>query len=202
LAPTPSSLFQYINASRRKRSSSREFEDTRASLLDTFIAGATEDHGLSKSSSELLSLFVKECLPFPPKIEDALAKLKSALAKLCNFDNKESDVSRWYKRFEDAGRIVKHLERLFETLKEAAMVPILDKPISQTNGERLSRPLFVSLDLGLRQKRRHFHGHLIFQCIAIPSNYFDRPLCDSLETNDTILSSSGCGIKIAEVSEK
>jgi len=177
---------------------SRELGETRESLLDSFILEATEKHGLSKRSSDRLTLFVKDCLPFPPKIEDALAKLKSTLAKLSKLECKEADISRWYKRFEDSGRIVKHLERLFETLKETSFTPILDSPEKMTNDKRFSRPLFVSLDLGLRQKRKHFHGHLIFQCIAIPSNYFDQPPSEIFETNESLLSSTGSGIKIAE----
>lgn len=200
-APTPSSVFQFITATRRKRSMSRDISATRESLLDSFILEATEKYGLSKTSSERLSLFIKDCLPFPPKIGDALLKLKSTLSKLSKLENKETDVLRWYKRFEDAGRVVKHLQSLFETLKEASIVPTIDSPGTKTNGKRFSRPLFVSLDLGLRQKRRHFHGHLIFQCIAIPSDYFDQPYSDTLETNETFLSSSGPGIKIAEVRE-
>ena len=55
------------------------------------------------------------------------------------------------------------------------------------------------MDLGLCQRRKHFHGQLIFQCITIPDNFFNMSKDDFVgETNKTILSSpTGC-FKVAE----
>lgn len=200
-APSPASLYGFLNPPRRKRSSSRGSEDMRPSLLRSFIADACENHNLSKTSSERLQLFLKESMPFPPNVDDAISKLKDVLAKLSRQgDSKELlDVDRWYKRFEDAGRIIKHLEALLLTLRTAGMAPLLDsKSSSKDRDVRLGQPLFISLDLGLRQRRRHYHGHLFFQCIAIPSNYYDLAPSDKPETNDTLLSNTGLAIKIAE----
>jgi hypothetical protein len=132
----------------------------------------------------------------------AIKVLKDNLASISKkHDGKEHDT-RWFKRVEDVGRILNNLENLAKTLESIGITPLSDTRINdgpRNNG--YNRPLLISLDLGLRQRRKHYHGQLFFQCIAIPSNYFDgsRATDDVLfTTNDTILSSSGKGIKVAE----
>jgi hypothetical protein len=76
--------------------------------------------------------------------------------------------------------------------------PRIGDEASQTT-DPVNRPLYISLDLGLRQRRKHYHGQLLFQCIALPDNYFDSPPGDnSGETNESILAPSGGCLKIAE----
>ena len=58
------------------------------------------------------------------------------------------------------------------------------------------RPTYVSLDLGLRQRRRHYHGGVIFQCVGLPDRFFRQILAE--ENNDVLVSLSGRGMKIAE----
>lgn len=204
-APTPNLLFQFIAPpTRRKRSGSRDLTrtTTRADKLEDFLLAATEHHGLTKFAANKLRILFKDCMPLPLNMNLATKVLKDSLVKISkSHDGKEPDT-RWFKRLEDVRRILNNLEKLAETLDSAGITPLSNSRTgdTSTNGS-YNLPLFISLDLGMRQRRKHYHGQLLFQCIAIPSNYFDtvRPSDDeSFITNDSILSSSGKGIKIAE----
>lgn len=203
-APTPNSLFEFVAPpARRKRSSSRELTlATRPEKLDEFLLAATEKNGLTKSAANRLRLLLQNCMPLPSNMNLAIKALKDGLTSISkNHDGKEPDT-RWFKRLEDVVRILNNLENLSKTFQSVGITPLFDSRMegsSTNNGYNC--PLFISLDLGLRQRRKHYHGQLFFQCIAIPSNYFDscRPSDgESFITNDTILSSSGKGIKVAE----
>ena len=204
-APTPNLLFECIAPpTRRKRSGSRDFTrtPTRADKLEDFLLAATEHHGLTKSAANKLRILFKDCMPLPLNMNLATTVLKDSLVKISkSYDGKEPDT-RWFKRLEDVRRILNNLEKLAETLDSAGITPLSNSRTGDTSTYgNYNLPLFFSLDLGLRQRRKHYHGQLLFQCIAIPSNYFDsvRPSDDELFiTNDSILSSSGKGIKIAE----
>jgi hypothetical protein len=51
--------------------------------------------------------------------------------------------------------------------------------MSCTHNYFVSRPLYLKLNLDLRQGRKHFHGQLFFQAIVLPDDFFD------LEGTDT-----------------
>lgn len=197
MAPTPVSLVQYLNHPRRKRSNSHEIpHTTRRERLEQFFS---DTEGLTKSSVARLRSFVTMCMPLPVHMDETIRVLKSAVVALGrSSDDKESDT-RSLKRFEEIGRIVKHVENLIKTMQSVGMASHIDSPSTEPN-PGINRPLFVSFDLGLIQRRKHFHGQTLFQCIAIPNNYFDQDLSLAVdhETNDKLLSSSGRGTKIAE----
>ena len=205
-APTPNLLFAYIAPpTRRKRSGSRNIahESSRAEKLEQFLQEATEHHGLTKSAANKLRILLKDCMPLPLNMNLGIKVLKESLVKISkNHDGKEPET-RWFKRLEDVRRILNNLEKLVDTLDSAGITPLSPnsrKDTAPTNSS-YNRPLLFSLDLGMRQQKKHYHGQLLFQCISIPSNYFDsfRATDDeSFTTNDSILSSSGRGIKIAE----
>ncbi|VEU40406.1 unnamed protein product [Pseudo-nitzschia multistriata] len=202
-APTPSSLFQLLpRPAGRTRATSRDGPPvTRTEKLEQFIEAATRHHSMTSSVADKLRLLLKDCMPLPVNINKAIEVLKKAIEKLKaaqvslskTFDGKELD----------SRKILNHLENLTKTLQSIGVRTAFDlhtadeKP--STNGYNC--PLLISLDLGLRQQRKHYHGQLLFQCIAIPSNYFNslRSTEDVVRTtNDSLLSSSGKGIKVAE----
>jgi histidyl-tRNA synthetase len=197
MAPTPVSLVQYLDPPRRKRSNSLDSEVT--TRKDRLEMALSDIEGLSKASISKLRLFVTRCMPFPVKIADAIKVLQGAIVAMGqNADDRETET-RAIKRFEEIGKIVKHLECLMSTMQSIGIIPIIESPnMERANG--INRPLFISLDLGLTQKRKHFHGQTFFQCIALPSNYFDQTPSMGMdnETNDKIISATGRGIKIAE----
>lgn len=197
MAPTPVSLVQYLDPPRRKRSNSHDSE--RTTKKERLEISLSDTEGLSKDSVSKLRSFVTKCMPFPVNITDAIHVLKGAIVAMGqNADDRETET-RAIKRFEEIGKIVKHLECLTTTMKSVGMTPLIDSPNMERDAG-VNRPLFISLDLGLTQKRKHFHGQTFFQCIAIPSNYFDQNQSIGMDydSNDKILSAAGRGIKIAE----
>jgi hypothetical protein len=157
---------------------------------------------MSESTAKNLIILLQDCMPLPLNINLAIKALKDALVSIRKAHKDLVPDPRWFKRFEDASRILNHLENLAKTLESIGMIPLSDSIYEKksTNMD-YNYPLLVSLDLGLRQRRKHYHGQLLFQCIAIPSNYFERFHQTEEEefiTNDTIVSSAGKGIKVAE----
>ena len=203
-APTPNALVDFLAPpTRRKRSHSRETAlFSRSEKLDEFLLQATTKHGMSKSAAKNLQLLLQDCMPLPLNMNLAIKALRDSLVSIRKAHNEMEPDPRWFKRVEDAGRILNHLENLAKTLESIGMIPLSDSiPENSSTKNGYNYPLLISLDLGLRQRRKHYHGQLLFQCIAIPSNYFDSS-CQTDEeqsvTNDTIVSSSGKGIKVAE----
>jgi histidyl-tRNA synthetase len=197
MAPAPVSLVQYLNPERRRRSNSHDTTHlSRRERLEKFFS---DTEGLPKNTVSRLRSFVTKCMPLPVHVIDAIRVLKSAMASFGHTaDDNETDT-RSMKRLEEIFKITKHLESLITTMQSVGLTPLIDSP-SIESGHGINKPLFISLDLGFYQKRKHFHGQTLFQCIAIPSNYFDQDLLleEDHETNDHLLSSSGRGIKIAE----
>lgn len=203
-APTPNALFDIIAPpTRRKRSESRDvLHKTRAGKLEEFLEAASEHHGLTKAAANKLRILFKGCMPLPLNVKPAIKALKESLVSISkNHDGKELDT-RWFKRLEDIRRILNNMDKFAETLESVGIIPLSNSKATDTStNNNYNRPLIISLDLGLRQRRKHYHGQLLFQCIAIPSNYFDSFRSSDIEsnvTNETILSSSGKGIKVAE----
>jgi translation initiation factor 2-alpha kinase 4 len=200
-APPPTSLFDVLVQSKRKRSASRgDTSTTKQEKLEKFLSDANKYHGLSSASSVKLKKFFQHCLPLPANITHAITVLKNAVASLSKVtDDQQKDDTKLLRRFEDAGRIIKHLQCLVATMQSIGCSTLLDFASSTKSDTAINRPLFISLDLGLRQRRKHYHGQLFYQCIALPSNYFEQDLStlDSV-TNETLLSSSGKGLKVAE----
>lgn len=203
-APTPSSLIKLLGPPlRRKRSSSREpLHASRSEKLEEFLGAASKHHGLTRSVATKIRILLKNCMPLPINISKAIKVLKSSLSSLSKYrDDKEFDT-RWFKRVKDVEKKLDHIENLMKTLHSVGVIPLSDSPVKdKSSNSGFNCPLLISLDLGLTQRRQHYHGQILFQCIAIPSNYFEN--CHSVEdelfiTNDTLLSSSGKGVKISE----
>ncbi len=196
-APSPSRLFRFLPI-KRKRSNSRYSEQNPRELLASALKDAIEKHGLSESAANCLKLFISSgCLPLPVDILEAVDAIKASLSKLQQSLMGSTTDPRRFRRFEDAGKSLKHLSNLVQLLSSIGIGPMFG-----SNGEAslLNRPLYISLDLGLRQRRDHYHGYTLYQCISLRDNYFDDVVNgdDEIETNDTILSSPGSGLKIAE----
>lgn len=194
-APAPTTLSTLLVA-KRKTNQHRRGLETRDNLvlLEEELKEAVTNHGLPAAAADKLRGFVERCFPLPPIVGDAIECLKKAIANFGVTDGSKSEPRR-LKRFADAAKGLKVMNDLISTLSSLHIDPLLGSatPFQERS---LSRPLYVSIDLGLRQRRKHYHGGIIFQCIAIPSTYFDD--CDPGEHNDTLISAAGGGIKVAE----
>ena len=194
-APSPSRLARFL-PTKRKRSNSRHSEHNPREMLASSLKNATEKHGLPEPSAARLSMFIGNgCLPLPVDITEALETITLSLSKLRQEETPGVTDPRRFRRFDDAGKSLKHLLNLVQLLYSIGVGPLFG---SRDNEAILSRPLYISLDLGLRQRRDHYHGYTLYQCIALKDDYFDDIVTvdPENETNDTIL--SGSAMKIAE----
>ena len=202
MAPSPSEVTNFVRQGRKRSNSTTTFrEATKKEILFGKLKEVVEDDSLPSPAAERLRLLISNgCLPLSPDINLALDALQGAVSTLRqNQENTKIDPKR-LKRFDDVARSIRSMRNLVQSIKAVGISPLIDAvEVTGTPG-RINRPIYVSLDLGLRQRRRHYHGQLVFQCISIPNNFFDFAQGDvsAGETNETILSPSvGC-FKIAE----
>lgn len=107
------------------------------------------------------------------------------------------DMKRLSKNcFSEVMRCIAQLRQVFSALKALGVVTaaaVLNKKEQQPNigqGKHISSyPAYISVDLGLRQKRNNFSGSTFFQAILLPDEFFG-----DNEDNHT----GGKGIRIAE----
>jgi histidyl-tRNA synthetase len=127
-----------------------------------------------------------------------LDDIVTAVRKIHNADmnsNHNDEVKRLSTNcFREAMRCVNQLRRLL-TAMEALGVTIASKqngndPLHNGLQTNLSHPAYIAIDLGLRQKKKHYSGKLYFQAILIETN-------DEGSTFNPILTERG-GIRIAE----
>jgi histidyl-tRNA synthetase len=195
-APSPHCLRQHL-ATRKKSGARRSSSDAGstpdlAGLLDTAVA----EHGLPKPSADKLRLFIESCMPLPIDVWEAIEALRRGFSLLqgrdLTVDPKRS------KRLEEAAKSLRSLNDTFSLLRTLRFEPLISR--QQVSGDSsdtaMNVPLYVSIDLGLRQRRRHYHGGIIFQCVVLPDSYFDQ--IDPAEHNDALISASGRGFKVAE----
>jgi hypothetical protein len=195
-APPPSKLSRHLPM-QRKRSNSRYAFKNPKERLTASLENATENLGLPHSAAGSLRAFILcGCFPLPTRIAEALEAVQASLLRLRQSLGKSIDPKR-ARRFDDAGKSLNHLVNLTQLLSSIGIGPLLG---SKDPPGPLSRPIFISLDLGLRQRRANYHGLTLFQCISLRNNYFEDMDNDNdePETNDTIISSSGPGLKVAE----
>ena len=125
---------------------------------------------------------------------EAVEKLQGAVSYLRSTDKEAKVDARRMKRYEDSTKILKGLKGLFASLDALGVAPLFG---NQGGVAGVNRPLYISLDLGLRQRRKHYHGQVLFQCIALPDYYLDEiPAVE--DHNDFVISPAGPGIKLAE----
>lgn len=206
-ACAPGSLAQVFAVTKRARSNSFGRKDSNESEskedMDVvrYLDRVVESQGLPRVAADRLLVFLSSnCLPLPPDINDALDAIHESTGRLKLLDAKKKADSRKLKRnYEDIWRALSALRRLVRLMKSVGIAPIVGDAGSTPKEDeaRINRPLYISLDLGLRQRRKHFHGQTYFQAVLLPDSYFDN-LDAVIETNDVLLSDIGKGTKVAE----
>ena len=196
-APGPSHLTKSLKKGKKRNKNKKKANSSEQ--LETQLADAISNQGLPTPAANRLRVFItKGCMPLPCKIDEAVDKLLSAVSHLRSSDKEAKADARRMKRYEDIGKMLKSLKHLIGSLGALGIAPLLGAA-RQTCATRVSRPLYVSLDLGLRQRRKHYHGQILFQCIVLPDTYFE-DIADSggEQTNELVISSNGPGMKVAE----
>lgn len=219
-APAPGTLSRPTRPPQRKRSSSisqkGSSDGTEIPDMLAQIEANVKSKVLSSSAAKRLRVFLTSgCSPLPANIDEALDTILVATGKVRSLDAKESDPRR-LRRYEDVSwlrflavimfttltltlilqisKIVKSLKHLVLLMKTMGIGPIVGSKHTAANS-LASRPLYLALDLGLRQKRKHYNGQLFFQAIVLPDNFFD---IDTSEQDNTRKSILGLGTKVAE----
>lgn len=180
---------------RRKKRNKNQKKACAIEHLERQLEDAISKHGLTTTAANRLRTFItKGCRPLPCNIVEALDKLQLAVTYMRSTDKEAKTDPRRMKRYEDCNKILKGLKSLASSLDALGISPRFG---NQRSVAGVNRPLYISLDLGLRQRRKHYHGQILFQCIALPDNYLDE-LPNVEDHNDFIISSSGPGMKLAE----
>lgn len=157
-----------------------------SSTLDELV----KRQDMPKASAERFLAFVSKCVPLHHDINTSIEMLKQGLSELRKIEPKIVDPKR-LKRYEDAAKSLKSVKNLVESLEKMHIGPILFQDKACGSQMTIRRPLYIALDLGLRQRRKSYHGGSIFQAIVLPEYYFSSP-CDPEEHHDNL------GTRVAE----
>lgn len=188
-APSPH-VFQM--ASKQQYSMKKEERGAMDPLkqLGEMLEKATRDYELPREAATRLQIFLSSgCLPLPSDFYHALDSLQNATKRLRSLDENNAVSARKNKKFEDVGKSLRTLRNCMDAMSAIGIFPLRTKDGEKSN---VHQPLYVSIDLGLRQKRRHYHGNILYQAILLPDDFH------TIRTNDVLFGSAGKGIKIAE----
>ena len=158
--------------------------------LNSLLNDAVLSHGVSNASATRLFTFIESCFPLPSDPLEALTNIQQAITKVKSLNDAKIDIKR-EKRLEDTAKNIRHLKNVILALDNLS---ITRKKLEQTNEH--SQPLHISIDLGLNQRRRNYHGGILFQCIVLPNDFLET--VDINEHNESIISPTGRGKRIAE----
>lgn len=190
VTPRPSSLVSQIPTSKSKKVTEEAFSQE---VLDSVLNDAILNHGMTNAAASSLRLFAMTVAPLPHEIRQAIEKLKTGISAVKHASSVAD--SRRAKRFEDAAKALRGLLDLVQILSEIEIKPSANSKNNEV-GESLdtiSRPLSLSIDLGLRQRRKHYNGGVLYQFIVLP-------YLNSVNNGDDFesLLVSGKAVKIAE----
>ena len=196
--PAPSCLSRFLPSKAKKTTKQLNAKD-QAESLGRQLSDAVQSLGLPVSAADNLRiLIVNGCLPLPPDIGEAMTSIQSAVSQLRQRQVDLKADNRRLKRFDEVGRSLKSLKNLVDVMEATGIAPLFGRKTKNHRNRRLNPPLYISLDLGLRQRRRHYHGQTLFQCIALPNDYFDKDIHNECDESSTVCSPHGQGSKIAE----
>ena len=178
----------------RSEGSLGETERSKSEVLEKHIATLV-DEGLPQTSAHRLRLLLASgCCPLPTNLSEAADAVLRAVGNLRLLDANLNTDPRRLKRYDDIGRSVKHLKNLHKVLLMIGVSPYLNgnqhDAVENNRQSAISRPLYICLDLGLRQ-RRQTYSLLHFQALLIPPSI----LYSSSRSTE---GHSEVGVKVAE----
>lgn len=190
--PTSSLLGTTNHPDKKDRGETHASKSKKAKkILNELLEAAMSEHGLPKPAATRLRSFLNAgCLPLPLDISAAVDALQDATKKLRSMDDHRQPIPRRSKRYEDVARGLRSIRNCVEAMTAMGIHNQTYHELDQGRN-KLHPPSYVSLDLGLRQKLKHYHGHLYFQAIMLTEE-------TNVLSNDALLSGDGKGIKFAE----
>ena len=139
-------------------------------------------------------------MPLPENIHDALDNIEKATKKLQSLDAKRKPTQRRAKRYEDIARGIRSLRQLLKAMSSIGIKSLFSSAPSEENSNSnisFLSPAFISLDLGLRQRRKHFHGSLLYQAIIMQEDCLEHS-GENRDKNDSMRTNGFRDLKIAE----
>jgi translation initiation factor 2-alpha kinase 4 len=151
--------------------------------LDVQLANAMTRSGLPEESAKRLRIFLEDCLPLSAKFLEALSAIEGSIKRLHVNDLKQVKDPRRFKKYDEATKSLRSLRSLHSALESLKILPLIDTPNTMTGSDHIHLPIYISIDLGLRPRRK-LHGPFVFQAVILPDN--DQPNVDT-----TVVSSKG-----------
>jgi len=151
---------------KKGRAKHRKMKGGGADAIDEDFKLGVDQYGLPEDASHRLRTFLcPGCFPLSSDIGRALNSIEEATRKLRIRDVHNGETgSKRSKRYEDIGKGISSLRKLID-----AMIALGIGPTTNKNAycEGFVPPSFISLDLSIRQKRKHFHGALFFEASIV-----------------------------------
>jgi len=184
---------------RSKMKQNRKKKDARANdllLLDRLIDSANLP---KKSSHRLRQFLLHGSLPYPVDANKALDTIYDSARKIHSTDINSSkfpeNIKLLSKRCFDAiSRCINQVRLLLKSIDSMGVVTSASRRNMAQHIQNFSSPSYICIDLGLRQKRRHYDGQLFYQCIFLRNNFFD----DAINGPDSITNALSNGVRLAE----
>jgi len=199
----PIELCNQRRQSGKNKRKAREAKAQRLEFQDRCIESAVVNDNLPKRAAKRLRAFLSHFLIPHPDANKALENIYEATKKLhhadVNSSNHNDDVKRLSKNcFGEVIRCINQLKQLLKAMEALGIVTAAklnkkDHPFIGLS-KNISYPAYISIDLGLRQKRKHFSGRIFYQAILLQDDFSQ----GDGETNTNRIIFGGKSTRIAE----
>eukprot|EP00578_Thalassiosira_sp_NH16_P006270 CAMPEP_0181120618 /NCGR_PEP_ID=MMETSP1071-20121207/24259_1 /TAXON_ID=35127 /ORGANISM="Thalassiosira sp., Strain NH16" /LENGTH=1767 /DNA_ID=CAMNT_0023205299 /DNA_START=89 /DNA_END=5389 /DNA_ORIENTATION=+ len=179
----PTELCSQQRQSGKQKRKAREVKAQKMEFLDKCLESAVLDDNIPKRCEKRLKIFLSFFLIPHMDANSALDVIYEATKKLhsgdINSSNHNEEIKRLSKScFVEAMRCIHKLRQLLKAMEKLGIVPAAklhkkDQPHTRLI-KNLSYPAYISIDLGLRQKRTNFSGGLYFQAILLQDDFFQK----------------------------
>ena len=196
---SPLELFNQRAQSRKHKRKNREIKQQK---MEKALESAVERGNLSKRSAKRIRAFLSHFLVPQLDANRVLDDIAAAARKIHHADINSSNHNDEVKRlssncFREAIRCLNELRRLLKAMEALGIKTAVNLNEGETpyNGlqDNLSYPAYISIDLGLRQRRKHYAGRLYFQAMLLQNDFFQE---DGETTTNPFLNEKS--IRIAE----
>jgi len=194
----PTDLCNHRRQSGKHKRKAREIKVQKMEFVDKCLESAVINDNVPERCKKRLRLFLSFFLISSPDANKVLDVIYEAIKKIhhadVNSSNHTDEVKRLSKNcFVEAIRCINRLRQLLKAMEALGIVTATKKEHPHIGiNKNLSYPAYISIDLGLRQKRKHFSGGMFFQAILLRDDFFQ----GGGETNANRI--HGVGTRIAE----
>ena len=186
----------------RRKQKARDIKANGLAFLDKCLESAVENEKLPRRAARRFRAFVSHgSLPYPVDANKALDMIYESSRKLhatdVNSSNYNDDTKRLSRKcFEEVVCGISQLRQLIKAMEAIGIITAIassKKDHLNVENQNLSYPAYISIDLGLRQKKKHYDGSLFYQAILLQDDFFNYG-----EPIDNAIISGGKGVRIAE----